>query len=145
MTRFAADIAPTPEAIARLTADILQFLRDAGVDGRAVHHVALVVEEILTNVASHGGNPDAGATVAIELEPDRIIGRIGDWGRPFDPRTAPAPDTGAPIEERATGGLGLHLVRQLSSALDYRRDGQQNWTSFCILRGHQGAETHGSQ
>jgi serine/threonine-protein kinase RsbW len=138
MSRFAADITPTPEAIARLTEDISRFLEEAGVDARAVHHVALVIDEILTNVASHGGNPDATATIAIEVEPDRIAGKIGDWGRPFDPRAAPAPDTEAPIEDRATGGLGLHLVRQLSSALDYWRDGQQNWTSFCILRASKG-------
>lgn len=138
MTRFAADIVPTPEAITRLTERISRFLRDAGVDARAVHHVALVIDEILTNVASHGGNPDAEARVAIEVEPDRVAGKIADRGRPFDPRVAPAPNTGARIEDRGTGGLGLHLVRQLSSALDYWRDGQQNWTSFCIRRASKG-------
>jgi serine/threonine-protein kinase RsbW len=138
MTRFAADIVPTPEAISRLTDRISRFLRDAGVDARAVHHVALVIDEILTNVASHGGNPDAEATVAIEVEPGRVAGKIADRGRPFDPRAAPAPNTEAAIEDRMTGGLGLHLVRQLSSALDYWRDGQQNWISFCIPRASKG-------
>jgi serine/threonine-protein kinase RsbW len=134
VTRFAADIVPNPMAIAGLTGDVADFLRGAGVDARAVHHVALVIEEILTNVATHGGSPDAQATVALEVQPDRISGEIGDCGKPFDPRSGPDPDITAPIEERRIGGLGLHLVRKLTSVLDYRRDGKQNRTAFCIPR-----------
>jgi anti-sigma regulatory factor (Ser/Thr protein kinase) len=134
MARFTVDIAPNSEAIGRLTDDVTDFLQGAGVDARAVHHVALVIDEILTNVATHGGCPDAPATVALEVQPDRISGEIGDFGKPFDPRTGPAPDFGAPLEERRIGGLGLHLVRQLTSVLEYRSDGKRNWTTFCIPR-----------
>ena len=134
MARFTADIAPSPEAIGRLSDDVSDFLRGAGVDERAVHHVALVIDEILTNVATHGGCPDAPATVVLEVQPDRVSGEIGDFGKPFDPRTGPAPDFGASIEERKVGGLGLHLVRQLTSKLEYRSNGKQNWTIFCIPR-----------
>jgi serine/threonine-protein kinase RsbW len=134
MARFTIDIAPSPEAVGRLTDDVSDFLRREGVDARAVHHVALVIDEILTNVATHGGCPDTPATVALEVQPDRISGEIGDWGKPFDPRTGPEPDIGGPLEERRVGGLGLHLVRQLTSALEYRSDGKRNWTTFCIPR-----------
>jgi anti-sigma regulatory factor (Ser/Thr protein kinase) len=134
MARFTIDIAPSPEAVSRLTDDVSDFLREAGVDARAVHHVALVIDEILTNVATHGGCPDVPATVVLEVQPDRVTGKIGDFGKPFDPRTGPVPDIDAPIEERKVGGLGLHLVRQLTSALEYRSDGKQNWTTFCIPR-----------
>ena len=134
MTRFATNIAPHPAAISQLTEDVADFLRGAGVDARAVHHVGLVIDEILTNVATHGGSPDAPASVAIEVRTDRVFGEIGDFGAPFDPRTGPEPDLGSPIEERSIGGLGLHLVRQLTSVLEYRREGRQNWTTFCIAR-----------
>ena len=139
MIRFAANIVPSPAAISQVTEDVADFLRAAGVDARAVHHVSLVIDEILTNVATHGGNPDAPASVAIEVRTDRVFGEIGDWGTPFDPRIGPGPDFGAPLEERSIGGLGLHLVRQLTSALEYRRDGEQNWTTFYVAR-EQGRE-----
>jgi serine/threonine-protein kinase RsbW len=134
VTRFAADIIPNAGAIAGLTDDVAQFLRGAGVDARAVHHVALVIEEILTNVATHGGSPNVQASVALEVRPDLVSGEIGDCGKPFDPRSGPEPDITAPLEERRIGGLGLHLVRKLTSALDYRRDGKQNLTAFSISR-----------
>jgi serine/threonine-protein kinase RsbW len=145
VTRFAADIVPDPMAIAELTGDVAKFLRGAGVDARAVHHVALVIEEILTNVATHGGSPDAQASVALEVQPDRVSGEIGDCGNPFDPRSGPEPDITAPLEERRVGGLGLHLVRKLTSALDYRRDGKQNRTAFSILREQDRGLSHGPQ
>src|SRR5262245_2005723 len=133
-TRFAANTALTPAAISQLTDDVADFLRGAGADARAVHNACLVIDEILTNVVTHGGSPDAPASVAIEVRTDHVFGEIGDWGAPFDPRSAPEPDLGAPIEERAIGGLGLHLVRKLTSALEYRYDGKQNWTTFCVPR-----------
>lgn len=134
MTRFATNIATNPVGISQLMDAVTDFLQDSGVDARAVHHVALVIEEILTNVATHGGSPDAPATVTLEVGQDRVCGEIGDCGAPFDPRTAPEPDIGTPVEDRKIGGLGLHLVRQLTSVLEYRRDGKQNWTKFCVLR-----------
>jgi anti-sigma regulatory factor (Ser/Thr protein kinase) len=134
MSRFTTDIVPDPEAISQLSEQVAGFLREAGVDARATFHVGLVIEEVLMNVASHGGQPVAPASVQVDVEPDRIRGEIRDTGRPFDPRGAAAPDLTAPAEQRAIGGLGLHLVRQLSSVLDYRREGQQNWTMFCIPR-----------
>jgi anti-sigma regulatory factor (Ser/Thr protein kinase) len=134
MARFAVEVTPSPEALGQLTDNVTEFLEGAGVDARAVHHVALVIEEILTNVATHGGCPDAPASVALEVQPDRVAGEIGDRGRPFDLRDAPPPDIGASIEDRKIGGLGMHLVRKLTSALDYRREGEQNWTTFCIPR-----------
>lgn len=134
MTRFAANIAPSPAAISQLTEDVADFLRGAGVDARATHHVSLVIDEILTNVATHGGNPDGPVSVSVEIRTDRIAGEIADSGVPFDPRSGPEPDLGAPIGERAIGGLGLHLVRQLTSVLEYRYDGKQNWTKFCVVR-----------
>lgn len=134
MNRFAANVVPSPPAISQLTEEVADFLRGAGVDARAVHHVSLVIDEILTNVATHGGSPDVPASVAIDIRTDRVFGEIGDWGTPFDPRTGPEPDLGASLEKRSIGGLGLHLVRQLTSALEYRRDGKRNWTTFCVAR-----------
>ena len=134
MTRFAAEIKPNAEAIAQLTGNISEFLNEAGVDARAVHHVGLVIDEILTNVGTHGGSACREATIAIDVHADHIATEIVDHGHPFDPRAPATVDTEASVEERAIGGLGLHLVRQLTSGLDYRHDGKRNWTTFCIPR-----------
>lgn len=135
MTRFAAEIAPAPESIAQLTEDAAEFLRSAGVDARAVHHVSLVIDELLTNLFSYGDNADAPANIVLEVTPEAVSGKIEDRGKPFDPRTTTRPDVLAGAEEREIGGLGLELVRNLTSALNYRSDGQQNSTTFSVPRG----------
>ena len=113
------------------------FLHSAGVDARAVHDVSLVLEELLTNAFQYGGASDRSTSIALTVEADRVAGEIGDWGKAFDPRGAPPPDMTTPIEDRQVGGLGIHLVRALTTALDYHRQGNQNWTTFCVLRGRR--------
>ena len=137
MTRFTANIAPDAKTIPRLTDDVASFLHSAGVDARAVHDASLVLEELLTNAFQYGGASDRSTSIALTVEPDRVAGEIGDWGKAFDPRGAPPPDLTTPIEDRQIGGLGIHLVRALTTALDYRRQGNQNWTTFCVPRGRR--------
>jgi serine/threonine-protein kinase RsbW len=137
MTRFAAEIMPNATAIARLTSDISAFLSGAGVDARAVHHVGLVIDEILTNVGTHGGNASAEAAIAIDVHAGYVFAEIADHGIPFDPRVPAPVDTKSSVEDREIGGLGLHLVRQLTSKLCYHHDGTRNRTTFCIPREHQ--------
>jgi serine/threonine-protein kinase RsbW len=38
----------------------------------------------------------------------------------FDVTRAPDVDVGAPIEARRPGGLGLHLIRRMVDAIEYR-------------------------
>jgi anti-sigma regulatory factor (Ser/Thr protein kinase) len=134
MTQFEEDVATEPAAIADSTDRAMEFLQNAGVDARAVHHVALVLEEILTNIATHGGRPAEPTKVRITVEPKRVAGEIFDSGSPYDPRTGPTPDLEATLEDRRIGGLGLHLVKQLTSELDYERRGERNRTVFAIAR-----------
>jgi serine/threonine-protein kinase RsbW len=144
MTRFSAEITTNAEAIAKLTSNIFEFLGGAGVDARAIHHVGLVIDEILTNVGTHGGNDSTAAAIAIDVHPDHIAAEIADYGHPFDPSIPVTIDTESSVEERKIGGLGLHLVRQLTSGLGYRHDGKRNRTTFCIPREQRKAE-YGSQ
>jgi anti-sigma regulatory factor (Ser/Thr protein kinase) len=134
MTRFEASVLARPEAISDLTDKVMAFLREQGVDARATHHVALVLEEVLTNLGTHGDCRDIPATVAVRVAPDKVIGEIIDAGPPFDPRLAPRPDYEAESPDHPIGGLGLHLVRKLSSELEYARRTDENHMRFAISR-----------
>jgi anti-sigma regulatory factor (Ser/Thr protein kinase) len=61
-----------------------------------------------------------------------LIADVSDGGAPFDPLAQPAPDIHAPIEERKVGGLGIHLLRTLMDAVEYRRADGRNHLSFRI-------------
>jgi serine/threonine-protein kinase RsbW len=62
----------------------------------------------------------------VRLDGDRISAEVEDDGRAFNPLKAPAPDLGAGLDRGTTGGFGLHIVRSLMDAIDYRREGGRN-------------------
>ena len=51
---------------------------------------------------------------------------VTDDGHPFNPLEAPEPKTDLPIEDRPIGGLGIHLLRELSDGMTYERRNGRN-------------------
>jgi serine/threonine-protein kinase RsbW len=134
MAPLETEVLATPEAIAALTEKVQAFLGEQHVDARATHHVALVIEELVTNLGTHGNCRETPAKIKLVVEPRQVTGEILDTGPPFDLRSAPDPDVEAPLEDRPIGGLGLYLVRKLSSTLEYSHQNGQNVTTFAIAR-----------
>ncbi len=94
----------------------------------AVMAINLVLDELMANIIEHGF-PDGGEhTIRVTLGVDagELTIEVDDDGRPFDPLQAPPPDLDLPIEERPVGGLGIHIVRSLMDAVEYRRRNDRN-------------------
>ena len=51
---------------------------------------------------------------------------IMDDGIPFDPTSRPNVDTTQSIEDRPIGGLGIHLIRNIMSGINYNRADGKN-------------------
>lgn len=126
-----------PQDVARLQADLEPFLEDHSLGARENYAVALAAEELLLNIAKYGGasNPSGYPLRChgeIAIEQDRIVFTLADNGIPFDPRESPPPPLDLPPEERPIGGLGIHMMKQYFSGLDYRRENGENrsvWTT----------------
>ncbi|MCK9908488.1 ATP-binding protein [Microbacteriaceae bacterium K1510] len=131
---FDTEVLATPEAITALTDAVTTFLHDEKVGARAAHHVALVIEEIVTNLGMHGNCRDKPARIKLVVAPAEVRGEIIDTGPPFDPRQIPDPDIEAPLHDRPIGGLGLYLIRKLSSTFEYSHRDGHNSTVFAIAR-----------
>jgi anti-sigma regulatory factor (Ser/Thr protein kinase) len=141
MSELAASVLAKPQEISALTGDLLDFLKGQTVDARTANRVALIVEEMLTNLGMHGACTDIPAGVTITVLPGHVNGEIVDQGLPFDPRSAPAPDLELALEARPIGGLGLYLMRQFTCSLDYSRRDGQNRTAFSVARMTEGANS----
>jgi serine/threonine-protein kinase RsbW len=134
MSAFAAELIAEPQAISALTERVAEFLAACGVDARATHHMALVLDELLTNVATHSEAGEAPVSINVKVLPDRVSAEVLDQGAMFDPRSAPVPDLSVGVEERPIGGLGLLLVQRITDGLVYERAGDHNRTTFSICR-----------
>ena len=129
---------PEMARVGPLVRELAGHLEGRGVLGRPLFIAQLVAEELVTNTIRHGGLDPRCDKVELRLEVDATTIRITveDAGSPFDPsKSERSPDPAIPLEKRALGGHGLHLVNTLASELRYERTGNRNVLSASIARG----------
>jgi serine phosphatase RsbU (regulator of sigma subunit)/anti-sigma regulatory factor (Ser/Thr protein kinase) len=99
----------------------------------------LVAEEIFTNACLHGQRGPAEVTCEIRSMPyeDGLFLELMDDGSPFDPLAQNLPDVDADLDEREVGGLGVFLVRTLSSEANYHRAGEHNILQLVLSAGRK--------
>jgi serine/threonine-protein kinase RsbW len=115
--------------LGRLGQAIEEFGRRAGLSSQTIFELQLAANEIVTNVVTYAYGDDHGKheiLVRLAAGGGEATLTIEDDGRPFDPSTASEPELDVPLEERRVGGLGIHLVRKLADAIEYRRAGDRN-------------------
>ena len=132
---FTLTLASDLAEISRLTERLARFGRDHDLPDRAIQHMTLALDELITNVVEHGtpdGAPDAAnaeptVNVHLWLEPGCLHAELVDAGRAFDPfAQAKEPDLEADLDDRPIGGLGVHFVRTLIERTNYQRSGNHN-------------------
>ena len=114
--------------IERLNRIVRQFGDLHEIPSRALYAVNLALDEVVTNVVRHGFDDPGGQEVLAQLtaRSGEVTTEVSDSGRAFDPLAVPAPNLEAPLAERSLGGLGIHLIRSLMDALEYRRENGKN-------------------
>jgi len=104
---------------------------DNGVPPGPAAQVLIALDEVISNALDHGGETRAPIVeVAIDIHAGTISVAISDDGKAFDPLAAPPPDTSLSVEDRAIGGLGIHLVRELMDDVSYSRETGRNRLRF---------------
>ena len=132
-------------AILRLCADLSQLRairdfvaeasRDLDLDDWIIPDVQLAVDEICSNVITHGyGGQGGQIEVTVEPIEDGVQVIVRDWGMAFDPQTVPVPKVDAALELRSLGGLGLFLVRQLMDDVRFEFDGERGNSVTMVKR-----------
>ena len=96
------------------------FLASGPVAEKTRFNAMLSLEEAVTNVIKYAFADELEHRIDVEarLGPSEIVIEVIDDGREFDPVSAPPPDFDLPFEERPVGGLGIHLLRKLTSRMD---------------------------
>ncbi|MEP6389802.1 MAG: SpoIIE family protein phosphatase [Halioglobus sp.] len=117
-----------PKLVTRANLWLEHVLEQAGVSPDVIMELTLVLEEMVTNVGKYSGLDQtselqvlvAGNSAEISLE-------IQDQGSPFDPLSeARRAELGQDIDHAQVGGLGVHLITQLTQRQDYRREEGKN-------------------
>jgi sigma-B regulation protein RsbU (phosphoserine phosphatase) len=97
--------------------------------------VQVCFEELASNVVRHGGDAQWAKPPSHEAQgPSPLLMRVDfainpksvrlsleDNGKPFDIAAAQTHGVNQPLADMPIGGLGIHLVKELASALSYAR------------------------
>ena len=93
-----------------------------------VMEITLVAEEMTTNVQKYAGlKAEDSVEIIAQIQDSVLTLETHDGGRAFDPlRESHRSTLGADIESAEIGGLGVHLVTQLTDRQSYKREGAIN-------------------
>jgi len=106
-------------------AEIRRFLQNRAaelqVDPSTTYDILLAVTELVTNTMVYGYQKEPGfIEVEMYLENDSLTIHLRDHAAPFNPTRIPTPDLSLPLEERAIGGVGIYLAKQVVDQLTHR-------------------------
>jgi serine/threonine-protein kinase RsbW len=95
--------------------------RKSGLAKADVKRLELAVDEACTNVIEHAYGSDCTKEVLIQasFDDEQLVIVVSDTGLDFDPTTVPPKEVSELIESRATGGLGLRLIKAIMDEVSY--------------------------
>lgn len=116
------------QEIPQLAAFIDSIAEENSIDLAVAMNLNLAMEEAVVNVMNYAYPGEIGRLIEIDasLDDSFITFVIKDSGIPFDPTSIASPDITLSADERAIGGLGIHLVRQLMDSMEYLRKDDLN-------------------
>lgn len=115
--------------LARVRLRLGELLQEEHLAVESIEDAQLIVEEVMANIIQHGQVSEAGHFIdlTVTVGAETLSMRFEDRAAPFNPLTeVSAPDLDMDDEQRAEGGLGLFLVRELAHHLDYRYEAGSN-------------------
>jgi serine/threonine-protein kinase RsbW len=96
---------------------------ESGINEQDIDNIELAVDEACANVIEHGydpDDPDKSLTIRMEIDPTRLVLKIIDQGKQFDPRSKQTPNIKQLVEMKRDGGLGISLIKRTMDEIDYR-------------------------
>ncbi len=109
------------DALDEITAFTGEVFKRAGFADELRYAVDFTIEEIFTNMVKYSKNGNAEIDISLSRISEGVEVNLIDYGvDPFDVTAAPDVDISRPIERRAPGGLGLHLIRRMVDSIDYQ-------------------------
>lgn len=116
----------------------------AGFDEATSGRVGLAVDEATANVIEHAYHGQAGREIELRMEdrgPEFTV-EVVDTGERVDPANLPRFELDRYVNERRTGGLGVHLMGKIMDSVTFRRAARRNYC--CLVKRKSPRENEGS-
>ena len=118
---YARTFPATPESLPATAEYLESALAENGVPQPLQAKLAVIRDELVSNIVRHSGATAFGLDVEIGGEPPAVRLTLSDDGEPYNPLSRPDPDVTIPAERRPQGGLGIMVVKNLADSVSYER------------------------
>ena len=121
------------DALGPITVFTAEFFADEKIDESLRYGVDFTIEELFTNMVKYSKTTESDIEISLARIDDGMEVCLIDRGVDlFDVTAAPDVDILRPIERRAPGGLGLHLIRRMVDSIDYQyiRESRESRITF---------------
>jgi serine/threonine-protein kinase RsbW len=125
------------DCLGEIVGAVSKSAEEEGFSENETLRIELVCEEVVTNVMNYAYRDSETGDLDIACfinDSGQYVMEIADYGPEFNALAAPPPDMESDLKNRQVGGLGLHLIRQLTGAKEYNRVGNRNVLTLAILR-----------
>ena len=121
-------LSPRLSAVRSLSRMVKEFGDANQLPELKIYMVNLALDELITNAVTYGFERIAypKIEVTVRVTDTTLVLTMVDNGTKFDPTVDSNPDVSSGIEERAVGGLGLHLVKTSADRVSYEFVGGKN-------------------
>ena len=106
---------------ARELPSMVEAFGDAnGLSQQRVFVMNLALDELIANTVMHGlQDVPTEIEITLQVHADRLALTMEDNGRPVDPTRGRPADVTSSLEDRAVGGLELHLIKTFADRFSY--------------------------
>lgn len=128
------------DSLGKIREYVKSAAKEAGLEKKASYNLCLAVDEIATNIITHGYNDnglEGNIYVETKIDEQSLTIYIEDTAIPFDPKkkeVVTQEDLQKSLEERPIGGLGIHLVQESVDEFIYEYKGDRNRNILVVNR-----------
>ncbi len=130
----------TLEDLETLADFVIQAAREAGLEKKPAYRLRLAVDEIATNIVTHGYQ-EMGLTgdisIYADMDEQTLTITLEDTAVPYNPleeEEVTLEELHKPLEQRELGGLGIFLTLRGVDRFTYERMGNVNRNLFTMRR-----------
>ena len=123
------EITSQPDELAKFIGLVDTFCDAQTIEDGIRFKLHMVIEELASNTINYGYRDvdDGWLRLALRLVDGTIIVTLEDGADQFDITVHDVePDRDAELEDRQVGGLGIFLVKEMTDAIRYQREGRTN-------------------
>ncbi|GEM_PF-832811 len=112
------------ESLYKICDFVINLAGQAGIPEKELGKIKVTVYEASLNVIEHAyhSDPDEWIVVTVQVDLQRFIIIIQDWGESFNFDDSKKYDVNKAVQDRKTGGFGLFIIQRSMDQVQYKSD-----------------------